>query len=289
MSVEEIKRIAVIGAGMLGHGIAQVFAMRGYDVTLLDINYDILKKAIQGIEWSLNKFVEKRRIRKEDAEATLSRIQTTTSYEQAAKDTDFAIEAVPESIDLKKKVFAQIDNFAPKHTILATNTSALSVTEMGSETKRKEKVLRMHWFNPPQLMQLVEVIKGDDTSDETIQTVMELSKKLGKTPIICKKDVRGFIVNRILIPALNEALYLVWEGIADRDDIDKAITLGLNWPMGPLKLLDYLGLDTTLSITEVLQREIDPKYSPCPLLRQMTRAGLLGRKAGKGFYDWEKK
>ena len=204
-------------------------------------------------------------------------------------DADLIIEAVPENVKLKKSVLSEVDKFAKPDAILASNTSSISITELASATSRPEKFCGLHFFNPPQLMKLIEMIRGAKTSDETIDLVVDVTKKMEKEPVVVKKDCAGFIVNRILVPALNEAISLVWEGIAEPEDVDKAIRLGLNWPMGPLKLADYLGLDTTLSIAEVLRDDLGPKYSPSPLLRQMVRAGLLGRKTGKGFYDWTKR
>ena len=285
----EIKRVAVVGAGMMGHGIAQVFAMKGYEVKLLDINEEILKKAMQSIEWSLNKFVEKRRIRKEDADAALSRIKTTTAYEEAAKDIDFAIEAVPENIELKKKVFAKIDEVAPPHTIIATNTSTLSITEMGNATKRPEKAVGMHWFNPPQLMQLIEVVKGDQTSDETVNTVMELSKKLGKTPILCKKDVRGFIVNRILGCVFNEAFWAYHRGEATKEGIDASAKYTGGFPMGWFELADFVGIDIAYEVGKVLYQAYGERFKPCTeVIEPLVKQGKLGQKTGEGFYNWSK-
>jgi len=285
----EIKRIAVVGAGMMGHGIAQVFAMKGYEVKLLDINEEILKKAMQSIEWSLNKFVEKRRIRKEDAEATLSRIKTTTSYEEAAKEIDLAIEAVPENIELKKKVFAKIDEIAPSHAIIATNTSTLSVSEMGRATKRPDKAVGMHWFNPPQLMQLIEVVKGDQTSDQTVNAIMELSRKLGKTPILCKKDVRGFIVNRILGMVFNEAFWAYHRGEATKEGIDASAKYTGGFPMGWFELCDFVGIDIAYEVGKVLYEAYGERFKPCAeIIEPLVKEGKLGQKNGMGFYDWSK-
>jgi len=213
----------------------------------------------------------------------------TLNLKEAVADADLIIEAIPENLKLKRDLFSEIDQASKPETIFASNTSSISITELASSTNRPEKFCGMHFFNPPQLMKLVEIVRGAKTSDETVNTVFEVAKKMGKEPIVVKKDCPGFVVNRLHVLSLNEALYLLWEGIADRDDIDKASELGLNWPMGPLRLLDYIGLDTFLAILEVLEKELGPKFRPCPLLRQMVRAGLLGRKTGKGFYDWTQK
>ncbi len=286
----EVRKIAVLGAGLMGHGIAQVAAQVGkYEVSLRDIKQEFIDRGMDMIRNSLQKFLSKGVISEAEMNEVLARIHPTIDLKEAVSDADLIIEAVPENIELKKSVFSEVDSLAPPHAIIASNTSSISITELASATNRPEKVCGMHFFNPPQLMKLVEIIKGAKTSDETIQTVRQVAEKMGKETVLVKKDCPGFIVNRILIPALNEAIALVWEGVADKEDIDKAIKLGLNWPMGPLTLLDYIGLDTTLAIAEVLSSEISPKFYPCPLLRQMVRAKLLGRKTGKGFYDWAKK
>jgi 3-hydroxyacyl-CoA dehydrogenase len=286
----EIKKIAVLGAGLMGHGIAQVAAqVAKYEVALRDIKQEFLDNGMNMITGSLRKFVEKGVVSENEMKETLSRIHPTLDMKEAVKDADLIIEAVPEKVELKKRVLKEAGEVAKEGALMASNTSSISITELASATKRPEKFCGMHFFNPPQLMKLVEIIRGAKTSDATVDTIVQVSEKMGKETVVVKKDSAGFIVNRILIPALNEAMYLVWEDIAEPEDIDKAIRLGLNWPMGPLKLLDYLGLDTTLSIAEVLRDDLDPKYRPCPLLRQMVRANLLGRKTGKGFYDWTKK
>jgi 3-hydroxyacyl-CoA dehydrogenase len=286
----EIKKIAVLGAGLMGHGIAQVAAqVAKYEVALRDIKQEFLDNGMNMITGSLRKFAEKGVVSENEMKEALSRIHPTLDMKEAVKDADLIIEAVPEKVELKKGVLKEAGEVAKEGALMASNTSSISITELASATKRPEKFCGMHFFNPPQLMKLVEIIRGAKTSDATVHTIVQVSEKMGKETVVVKKDSAGFIVNRILIPALNEAMYLVWEDIADPEDIDKAIRLGLNWPMGPLKLLDYLGLDTTLSIAEVLRDDLDPKYRPCPLLRQMVRANLLGRKTGKGFYDWTKK
>jgi len=286
----EVKKIAVLGAGLMGHGIAQVAAqVAKYEVSLRDVKQEFLDNGLKMINDSLQRFLKKGTISEKEVNETLNRIHPTLDMKKAVADADLIIEAVPENLEIKKPTLAEADKLAKKDAIIASNTSSISITELASATKRPENFCGMHFFNPPQLMQLIEIVRGGKTSDETINTIVEVTKKMGKEPVVVKKDVAGFVVNRILIPALNEAIALVDEGVATPEDIDKAIKLGLNWPMGPLTLLDYLGLDTTLAIAEELQKDLDPKFHPNPLLRQMVRAGLLGRKTGKGFYNWEKK
>lgn len=285
-----VKRIAVLGAGLMGHGIAQVAAQIGkYDVNLRDIEQRFVDSGMSMIKESLNRFAKKGQLSEEETKAVLGRIHPMLDLKESVSNADIVVEAAPENMELKKAIFREVDAHAPAHTIIASNTSSVSITEMASATKRPEKVCGMHFFNPPQLMKIVEVIRGARTSDETVQTVLDAAHKMEKETVLVKKDSPGFIVNRILIPALNEAVAVYWEGIADRDDIDKAIKLGLNWPMGPLMLLDYIGSDTTLAIAEVLTKELDPKFHPTTGLKQMAKAQLLGRKTGKGFYDWTQK
>jgi len=285
----EIRKIAVLGAGLMGHGITQVAAqVAKYEVYMRDIKQEFLDNGMRMINDSLQRFLKKGEMTEAEANQILSRIHPTLDLKEAVADADLIIEAVTENPELKKKVLAEADSQAEPDAIIATNTSSISISELAAATRRPEKFVGMHFFNPPQLMKLIEIIKGAKTSDETINTIVEVTKKMGKEPVLVKKDVAGFVVNRILIPAMNEAIGLVNEDVATPEDIDKAIKLGLNWPMGPLTLLDYVGLDTTLAITEVMDRELGPKYQANPLLRQMVRAGLLGRKAGKGFYNWQK-
>jgi 3-hydroxybutyryl-CoA dehydrogenase len=286
----EIRKIAVLGAGLMGHGITQVAAQVGkYEVSMRDIDEKFVDGGMNMIRESLQRFVKKAQLTEAQMNEILARIHPTIELKEAVANADLIIEAAPESVELKKAVFRQVDDLAPPHAIVASNTSSVSITELASATKRPERVCGMHFFNPPQLMKLIEVIKGAKTSEETVETILEVSRRMEKETVLVKKDSPGFIVNRILIPALNEAAELYWEGVADRDDIDKAIKLGLNWPMGPLMLLDYIGSDTTLAIAEVLTKELDPKFHPSTGLKQMVKAQLLGRKAGKGFYDWPQK
>jgi len=289
--VVEVKKVAVLGAGLMGHGIAQVAAqVARYEVSLRDVKQEFLDNGMNMIRNSLQSFLKKEKVSEREVGETLKRIHPTLDLKEAVIDADLIIEAVPENVELKKNMYREVEKFAPEDALIGSNTSSISITELASATRRPEQFCGMHFFNPPQLMRLIEIIRGVKTSDETINTIVEVTKRMDKEPVVVNKDCPGFVVTRVLIPALNEAMYLVWEGIAEPEDIDKAIKLGLNWPMGPFTLLDYLGLDTILSITGVFQNEIgDPKYRPCPLLRQMVKAGLLGRKTGRGFYDWQEK
>lgn len=285
----EIKKVTVLGAGLMGHGITQVTAqVAKYEVYMRDIKQEFLDNGMRMINNSLQRFLKKGEMTQAEVDQILSRIHPVLDLKEAVADADLIIEAVTENPELKKKVLAEADSLAKPDAIIATNTSSISITELASATKRPEKFAGMHFFNPPQLMKLIEIIRGAKTSDEALNTIVDVAKKMGKEPVVVKKDVAGFVVNRVLIPALNEAIALVNEDVATPEDIDKAIKLGLNWPMGPLTLLDYVGLDTTLAITEVMRKEIDQKYQANPLLRQMVRAGLLGRKSGRGFYNWQK-
>jgi len=289
VAIGNLKKAAVIGSGAMGHGIAQLLAMAGYEVAMVDISDELLQKGKEKIKWSLDKFVEKKRIRAEDAAATLARITTTISYEQAAKDIDLAIEAVLENIEIKKKVFATLDQLAPSHAIFASNTSTLSITEMGKATKRPEKVAGMHFFNPPQLMALVEVIKGESTSQETINMLVELAKKLGKTPIVVRKDVRGFIVNRILGAVFNEAFWAYHRGEATKEGIDASVKYSGGFPMGWFELADFVGLDIAYEVGKILYEAYGERMKPCAeVIEPLVKGGKLGQKTGMGVYDWTK-
>jgi 3-hydroxybutyryl-CoA dehydrogenase len=242
------------------------------------------------IDDSLGRFVRKGELSLNELAEIKGRIHPTLSLEEAVQEADIVVEAAPEDVQLKRRLLSQIDKIAPQHTIMASNTSSISITLLAKATKRPEKLCGMHFFNPPQLMKLVEIVRGAKTSSETIQTVKEFAQRLGKDPIIVKKDVPGFVVNRILVPALNEAIFLVQDDVADPADIDKAIQLGLNWPMGPLRLVDYIGLDTTLAMAKILAKDTaERKQAISTLLRRMVKERKLGRKAGKGFYDWAEK
>jgi 3-hydroxyacyl-CoA dehydrogenase len=286
----DIRKITVLGAGLMGHGIAQVAAQVGkYEVNLRDVEQRFVDSGMNMIRESLQRFVKKTQITEDDMNQVLTRIHPMLDLKAAVSDADLIIEAIPENIDLKKATFREVDTHAPPHAVVASNTSSVSITELASATKRPEKVCGMHFFNPPQLMKLIEIVRGAKTSDETVQAILDVARRMEKETVLVKKDSPGFIVNRILIPALNEAAALYWEGVADRDDIDKAIKLGLNWPMGPLTLLDYIGVDTAVAIAEVLEKELDPKFHASAGLKQRVKAQLLGRKTGKGYYDWTQK
>ena len=285
----EIRRIVVVGTGLMGHGIAQSFAMKGYEVYLLSRSKESLENAVQDIKWSLQKLVDKGSLSKDAADSALSKILTTTSYEKGARNADLVLESIKENLDLKKMTFSKIDKIAKADAIIASNTSTLSITEMGKVTERPEKTIGMHWFIPPQLTQLVEVIRGDETSNDTVSTIMDLSKKIGKTPILCKKDVRGFIVSRILVAMFNEAFWTYSRGEASMLEIDSSVKYNGSFPMGWFELVDFVGIDTEYDVSKILHKAHGERYRPClELTEPLVKAKKLGRKTGVGFYDWKK-
>lgn len=278
-------KIAVIGAGTMGNGIAQVCAMAGHEVVMRDIEQAFIDNALSHIEKSLSKFVEKEKITEKDKKDILSRINGTL-YLKDCKDADFVIEAVIENMSLKKDIFRELDGLVSPDTILATNTSSLSITEIAASISRPDKVIGMHFMNPVPLMKLVEIIRALTTSDETTQKTVELTNQLGKTPVEAN-DYPGFISNRILCPMINEAAFCLYEGVGTKKAIDTVMKLGMNHPMGPLALADLIGLDVVLAVMEVLYKGYkDSKYRPCPLLVKKVEAGHLGRKTGQGFYEY---
>ena len=281
----DVKRIGVIGAGTMGNGIAQVFAQAGFEVRLCDAAPAAIDRARTSIEKSLGKFVEKGKLAASDRDAALGRLTTGTSLDAFA-DIDYAVEAIAEHADAKRDVFARLDALTRPDVILSSNTSSISITTLGAATKRPDRVLGMHFMNPVPLMTLVELIRGQATSAETMAAATALCAALGKTPVEAA-DYPGFISNRILMPMINEAVYAVMEGVGTPDAIDTVMKLGMNHPMGPLTLADFIGLDVCLAILNVLHEGLgDPKYRPCPLLRRMVAAGHLGRKSGRGFYAY---
>jgi 3-hydroxybutyryl-CoA dehydrogenase len=279
------ERIAVLGAGQMGNGIAHVFAQSGYEVTMIDVAEAALEKGKATIAGNLDRQIKKGTLQAADKDAIMARVATATSTD-AVKNADIVIEAATENRDLKFKIFADLDAKAKQGAILATNTSSISITEIAARTKRPELVIGMHFMNPVPVMQLVEVIRGLATSDDTTKKVFDLSKAVGKTPVEAR-DFPGFIANRILMPMINEAVYCLMEGVGTAESIDTVMKLGMNHPLGPLALADLIGLDTCLAILEVLHDGIgDPKYRPCPLLRTYVAAGWLGRKTKRGFYNY---
>jgi 3-hydroxybutyryl-CoA dehydrogenase len=286
MDATEIKSIGVIGAGQMGRGIAQVAAQSGVDVILLDADLELAEKGLERIGRSLSRLVKKEKITAEDSDKILARVCPNSDYD-ALKNCDLVVEAAPEREDIKVSIFKKLDEVTKEDAILASNTSSISITKLGSVTKRPEKVIGMHFMNPVPVMKLVEIVRGLPTDDDTAKTTTELARRFGKTTIAAR-DIPGFIVNRVLIPLLNEACYALFEGLGTAADIDTGVKLGLNHPMGPLELADLIGLDTCLAIAEVLHTQLgDDKYRPCPLLRQHVAAGWLGRKSGRGFYKYD--
>ena len=282
----EVKKIMVVGAGQMGSGIAQVAAQMGFPVTVRDISQSLVDRGLKTIEKNLGRNVEKGKMTPEERDATLSRIKGTVDLGPAA-EADLIIEAIVENAQMKKDLFAELEKIAPPATIFASNTSSISITELAASTRRPDRFLGMHFFNPVPVMKLVELIKGVATSDETFEAARSVALKMDKTPVTVQ-DFPGFCGNRILFPMLNEAFYCLMEGVASAEDIDTVMKLGMNHPMGPLALADLIGLDTCLSILEVLYEGFgDPKYRPCPLLRKMVKAGYLGRKTGRGFYTYQ--
>jgi 3-hydroxybutyryl-CoA dehydrogenase len=281
-----IKNVSVIGAGTMGNGIAHVFAQKGFSVQLIDVNAAQLEKALQTISKNLDRQVAKAIITEEEKAATISRLVTETDIKKGVANADLVVEAATENAELKLNIFRQLDEAAPAHTILASNTSSISITKIAAVTKRPEKVIGMHFMNPVPVMKLVEIINGYATTTEVSETIVELSKALGKVPCVVN-DYPGFIANKILMPMINEAICSLYEGIADVEAIDTIMKLGMAHPMGPLQLADFIGLDVCLSILQVLHDGFgNPKYAPCPLLVNMVTAGKLGVKSGEGFYTY---
>ena len=280
-----VETIAVVGCGAMGSGIAYVSALAGYNVCVVEQNEEFLERGMKRVKENMITGVNKGKLTPKQAEETMKRMRATTRLIEAVEQVDLAIEAIFEDMNVKKKLFAELDQTCPAHAVLASNTSSLSISEMASATKRPDKVVGMHFFNPVPAMKLVEIVMGTNTSEETQRLAEAFAKSLGKETVVVK-DSPGFIVNRALAPLINEVTYLLYEGKATAEDIDKAMMLGMNLPMGPLRLADYFGLDIALATIETLHKALGEKYKPCPLLVEMVKSGSLGMKTGKGFYEY---
>ena len=287
MKLDDIDTVAVLGAGNMGHGIAEVAAMAGYEVRMRDIKDEFVQKGYDQIEWSLNKLAEKDQLSQDEADAALERVTPLVDVQETVSDADVVIEAVPEKMDIKKDVYHEVVEYAPERTIFATNTSSLSITELGEVTDRPEQFCGMHFFNPPVRMQLVEVISGADSSEETLSTIEDLAEDFGKTPVRVRKDSPGFIVNRILVPLMNEACWLLHDDEATIEEVDATTKFGIGLPMGALELSDQVGNDVGLHVLEYLHEVLGDSYEPCPLLEQKVEEEKLGKKTGEGFYDYD--
>ncbi len=286
--IAKYQKVAVIGAGTMGNGIAHVFAQSGYDVNLIDVSQPALDKALNTIGKNMDRQVKKELMTEDAKNAALGRVKTYTSLSEGVADRDIVVEAATENVDLKIKIFKEMDAHSPAHAILATNTSSISITHLAAQTKRSSQVIGMHFMNPVPIMKLVEIITGYDTTEEIKNDTVALSADLGKIPVAVN-DLPGFVANRILMPMINEAIYTLFEGVAGAEEIDNVMKLGMGHPMGPLRLADFIGLDVCLAILNVLHEGFgNPKYAPCPLLKKMVAAGHLGDKTGRGFYQYNK-
>jgi 3-hydroxybutyryl-CoA dehydrogenase len=281
-----IQRVAVIGAGLMGSGIAQVVATGGLQVTMRDVEQAFLDRGMEGIRNSLARFVKSGRMEQSRADEIAGGIRTTMSVEEAVGDADYVFEAVPEILEMKQELFMELDRSCPSHTILASNTSQLSITSIGARTKRQDKVIGAHWFNPAPVMKLVEIIRALDTSDATLQATVDLCGSFGKEAVVCRKDAQGFIVNRVLLAQRAEAYRMLEEGVATVEEIDRAVELGLNHPMGPFKLADLTGLDTGLHNLDYMTEAYGDRFRPTATIRNLVNANHLGRKTGRGWYDY---